>query len=59
MADPTGAPTPSTVASDRHHDAELVRQFLMTYTKDRLGRDAPVASRALAHDALDRLTKGA
>lgn len=27
--------------------------------RDRLGRDAPIRSRALAHDALDRLTKGA
>jgi hypothetical protein len=36
-------------------DVELVRAFLLTYTVDAAGRPAPVQSRALAHDALDRL----
>ena len=49
----------STADLQRSRDAETVRAFLLTYTRDRLGRDAPVVSRALAFDALDRLSKGA
>ena len=56
MTDQTSVPT---VDLQRSQDAETVRAFLLTYTRDRLGRDAPVVSRALAFDALDRLTKGA
>ena len=56
----TDATRPSPVVDlQRHRDAELVRAYLLQYTRDRLGRDAPIRSRALAHDALDRLTKGA
>ena len=43
----------------RSRDAETVRAYLLQYCCDRLGRPAPVVSRALAHDALDRLAKGA
>jgi hypothetical protein len=39
-------------------DVEVVRAFLLTYVRDRLGRDAPVGSRVAAHDALDRLAEG-
>ena len=56
MNESTSVPT---VDLQRSRDAELVRAYLLAYTRDRLGRDAPVASRAIAHDALDRLTKGA
>lgn len=40
-------------------DVEILRAWLYTYSRDRLGRDAPVASRAAAHDALDRLARTA
>ena len=58
MSDAMRPPAP---VSDlqRHRDAELVRAFLLTYTRDRLGRDAPIRSRIIVFDALDRLTKGA
>jgi len=45
---------PTTAAQD----AAMLRAWLLTYCRDRLGRDAPVGSRALAHDALDRLERG-
>ena len=51
--------TSTVIDLQRHRDAELVRAFILTYVVDRVGRPAPVASRAIAHDALDRLTKGA
>ena len=50
--------TPGSPERPPLHDAEVVRAFLLTYCRDRLGRDAPVGSRALAHDALDRLERG-
>jgi len=56
MNEATSVPT---VDLQRHRDAELVRAFLLTYTRDRLGRDAPIRSRIIVFDALDRLTKGA
>jgi len=56
MPDQTSVPV---VDLQRSHDVDLVRAFLLTYTCDRLGRDAPLRSRVLAHDALDRLAGGA
>ena len=43
------------LAIDVRADIEVLRAYLYTYTVDRLGRPAPVESRHLAHDALDRL----
>ena len=54
----TDLPAPGSPEHSSCHDAEVVRAFLLTYCRDRLGRDAPVGSRALAHDALDRLAGG-
>ncbi len=34
---------------------EVIRAFLLQYVVDRVGRPAPVESRALVHDALDQL----
>lgn len=49
---PTSAPTTHETA------VEIVRAFMLTYCVDRVGRPAPVASRAAAHDALDVLAEG-
>ena len=58
MTDLPDLRTPGSPEHSSCHDAEVVRAFLLTYCRDRLGRDAPVGSRALAHDALDRLERG-
>lgn len=43
---------------DRTKDFAIIRAWLYTYRRDRLGRDASPESVALAHDALDRLERG-
>ena len=48
----------SDLAIDARADIEVLRAYLYTYTVDRLGRPAPLESRYLAHDALDRLERG-
>jgi hypothetical protein len=46
-------------ASTAADPIEIIRAWLFTYTKDRLGRDASPAARFLAHDALEELERQA